>query len=343
MSNKIFKRAAGVAAVSGAACLAAGAFAYSQFLSKKAAARGMNSVPAGDILAGRVGATGEIKRGPIDEFIFKNSGTESFFSKPYFPIIQEGVRWYVEKDPEQAAIAAPSGRGRIHADVIRSEEPSDVWVICLHGYTSGPRGCGEVAKVFHEWGYNTLLPYMGGHGRSESRHVSMGWLDRFDIIAWIEYIISENKNARIVLHGGSMGGAAVMMTTGEALPGNVVCAIADCGFTSIWDEYAHQAKVLLHIPVFPALYAMDIVVRLRQGFSMKQASSVEQVKKSRTPTLFIHGEEDDTVPFWMLDKVYEAAACEKEKLTFPGAAHGESQYQTEKYYGAVKRFIEKYL
>jgi len=341
--KKLFARAAGLAALSGAACLAAGSFAYSQFLSKKAAGRGMNSVPDGDLLAGRAGASGEVKRGPIDKFVYEHSGTEAYFGKPYFPLIQQGVRWFLEKAPEQAAIASPSGRGRIHADVIRNETPSDVWVICLHGYTSGPRGCGEVAKVFYEWGYNVLLPHLGGHGRSESAAVSMGWLDRFDVIAWINYIIGENADARIVLHGGSMGGAAVMMATGEALPDNVVCAVEDCGFTSIWEEYVHQARTLMHLPAFPVLYAMDAVVRMRQGFSMKEASSVEQVKKSRTPTLFIHGEEDDVVPFWMLDKVYEAAACEKEKLTFPGAGHGESAYQPERYYGAIKQFVEKYL
>ncbi|MCL2299511.1 MAG: lysophospholipase, partial [Firmicutes bacterium] len=156
-------------------------------------------------------------------------------------------------------------------------------------------------------------------------------------------ITKENKNAKIVLFGGSMGGAAVMMATGEPLPANVVCAVEDCGFSSFWDEYAYQAKTLLHIPVFPALYAMDAFVRLRQGFSMKDASCVEQVKKSRTPTLFLHGEADDAVPFRMLDELYEAAACEKEKCTFPGAGHGESAYQAQRYYGAIKRFAGRYL
>jgi len=342
MSNKPLKYAAGLAALSGAACLAVGAAAYSQFLTRKAAARGMNSVPDGDILAGKAGATGAVKRGPVDQFIYTNSGTESFFGRPWFPIMQEGVRWYLEKGSEEAAIASPTGRGRIHADVFRNETPSDVWLINLHGYTSAPRHCGNTTKVFYEWGYNVLLPYLGGHGRSESTGVSMGWLDRFDVIAWIDYIVSENANAKVILYGGSMGGATVMMTTGEPLPANVVCAVEDCGFTSFWDEYAYQAKELLHLPVF-ALHLMDAVVRLRQGFSMRDASCVEQVKKSKTPTLFIHGEDDDAVPFWMLDKIFEAAACEKEKLTFPGAGHGESAYQTELYYGAIKSFIEKHL
>jgi len=343
MSTRLIKRAAGLAALSGAAYLGAGALAYSLFLSKKAAGRGMNSVPDGDILAGQAGASGEVKRGPVDRFIYVNSGTESFFGKPWFPMMQQGLRWYLEQNPEPAAVASPSGRGRIHADVIRGAMPSDIWVVCLHGYTSAPRHCGSTAKVFHEWGYNVLLPHMGGHGRSESPAVSMGWLDRLDVIAWIDHIIKENANAKIVLYGGSMGGATVMMTTGEPLPENVVCAVEDCGYTSIWDEYAHQAKALLRIPAFPALYAMDAVVRLRQGFSMREASCVEQVKKSRTPTLFLHGEDDDIVPPRMLDRVYEAAACEKERLTFPGAGHGESEHQTERYFGAVKAFIEKYL
>jgi len=340
MSNKLFKCAAGLAAVSGA-CLAAGALAYSQFLTRRAAGRNFNSLPDVDILAGR--EVSAVKRGPVEQYIYKASGAADFFGKPYFPLFQEGVRWYLEKAPERAAIASPRGRGRIHADVIRNEKPSDVWVICMHGYTSAPRDCGEAAKVFYAWGYNILLPCLSGHGRSESRGVSMGWLDRLDVIAWINHIIGENEDARIILYGSSMGGATVMMATGEPLPENVVCAVEDCGYTSFWDEYAYEAKALMHLPAFPALYAMDTVVRMLQGFSMRDASCIEQVKKSKTPTLFLHGEEDHDVPFWMLDKVYEAAACEKEKLSFPGAGHGESSYQPEIYYPAIKRFIGKYL
>jgi fermentation-respiration switch protein FrsA (DUF1100 family) len=94
---------------------------------------------------------------------------------------------------------------------------------------------------------------------------------------------------------------------------------------------------------FPGLCALDAVVRLRSGFSLKEASCVEQVKKSKTPTLFIHGEADEFVPFWMLDEVYQAAACEKEKLAVPGAGHAESAYQQELYYSAIRAFVSRYL
>jgi hypothetical protein len=46
----------------------------------------------------------------------------------------------------------------------------------------------------------------------------------------------------------------------------------------------------------------------------------------------------------MLDKLYESAACEKEKLVTKGAAHGESSMkEPDTYYEKVSGFIAKYL
>jgi len=342
-----FARAAGTAvaagAAAGAAYLALGNFLYGQLLSRKAATRGLNSMPKEDLLAGKAS---QAPPSPWERFLAKlvgeASGLGDFYEQPYFPSFQAGAKWFYDRNPEKAVLLSPRGE-RLHADMIRNEKPSDVWFLCLHGYLSSPRDFGGAAKVYYGWGYNILLPHLGGHGESESKAVSMGWLDRLDIVAWIDYLVRTYENPRIVLHGVSMGGATAMMTTGEALPPNVACCVEDCGYTSVWDEYAVQAKETLHMGAFPGLYALDAVVRLRSGFSLKEASCVEQVKKSKTPTLFIHGEADEFVPFWMLDEVYQAAACEKEKLAVPGAGHAESAYQKELYYGAIRAFADRYL
>ena len=39
-------------------------------------------------------------------------------------------------------------------------------------------------------------------------------------------------------------------------------------------------------------------------FDFKENSPLEQVKKSSTPTLFIHGDRDSVVPFWMNSTVF---------------------------------------
>ena len=37
-----------------------------------------------------------------------------------------------------------------------------------------------------------------------------------------------------------MGAATVLNTSGEELPENVKALVADCGYTSAWDEFAYQ-------------------------------------------------------------------------------------------------------
>jgi len=134
----------------------------------------------------------------------------------YDGITKEGMEWFDSASPAKVKIVTPRG-GYVHGEIILADEPSDVWVIVIHGYTGSPRRMGSFGKRFHEMGYNCLFPYLCGHGASESNYVAMGWNDRIDIKAWIDYIINENANAKIVLFGLSMGAATVMMTTGEPL------------------------------------------------------------------------------------------------------------------------------
>lgn len=271
---------------------------------------------------------------------------ENAIDNKYFAQYEAGVNWFKSMCPAKVKIVSPRG-GYIHADFISAKEDSehnDVWVILAHGYMGAPSHMGLYGEKFYEMGFNCVYPHLCGHGKSESNDVSMGWHDRIDIMGWIEYILNENPHAKIILFGISMGAATVMMTTGEDLPDNVVCAVEDCGFTSAWDECRVQFKELMGLPAFPFLTATKSVAKARNKLDFKEASCINQVKKSKTPTLFIHGDKDDFVPFWMQDMLYKAAACEKEHLVITGAAHGESAVvNPEKYFSTVKTFIESHI
>ena len=171
--------------------------------------------------------------------------------------------------------------------------------------------------------------------------------------------IVKTPEGEIVLYGVSMGAATVMMASGEAdLPVQVRCVIEDCGYTSVWDEFSGQLKELFGLPPFPVLNAADLVCRIRAGYSITEhmGSAEENVEalwnesplkyapRCKTPTLFIHGEEDTFVPFWMLEELYQAASCEKEKLVVPGAAHAESAaVAPELYWPAVDAFLARHM
>lgn len=264
--------------------------------------------------------------------------------KPDVELLEaQGDAWLDSQDYDHIVIKNHKQKP-IHAYVVKAKEPSDKWVICVHGYTSEPKRMGSYALHHQNRGYNILLPALRGHNVSEHNHITMGWLDRLDMLCWIDYLNKIYGDIDIVLHGVSMGAATVMMTTGEDLPKNVRCCIADCGYSSVWDEFKNELKHAYNIPPIPVLIPSTIVSKVMNGFGFKEASCVKQVAKSKTPTLFIHGEEDVFVPYRMMDLNYNAAACEKEKLSIPDAEHADSHLvHPEIYWPKTFEFIDKYV
>ena len=253
----------------------------------------------------------------------------------------EARAWFKE-NRKSSNLTADDGT-ELAAWYFAASESTHDYAVCLHGYTNEPIGMARYAKRFHDRGMNVLAPAARAHERSGGDYIGMGWPERRDIAEWIRLILSWDPDARIILHGVSMGAATVLMASGETLPENVKAVIADCGYTSEWDEFIWEAETL-HIPWFPVLNAASLLSKLRDGYDFKQASALDQVKKSRIPTLFIHGSEDELVPYKMLGELYLAAACEKEKLTVEGAGHAlSSSVDPELYWSTVERFIEKYI
>ncbi len=255
----------------------------------------------------------------------------------------EGAEWDNNAKKEQVEIIANDGITLRGTKYITNDN-TNKWAIIIHGYRSNPKEVLTTGQHFSEKGYNVLIPSMRACGESDGDYIGMGWLDKEDLKLWTNLIINENEDAEIVLHGTSMGGATVLMASGENLPTNVKCIVADCGYTSVWDIFASEAKARFNLPEFPVLYMFQLVANIRAGYDIKEASSLEQVKNSKTPILFIHGSADDFVPQYMCDELYEAASCEKEKLIIENAGHGEAKYkEPDTYYNKVFEFTQKYI
>ena len=219
------------------------------------------------------------------------------------------------------------------------------YIILFHGYQSNALSMAPYGKVFYDMGYSVLIPDALAHGDSDGKYIGMGWLERPDVLSWIDSITGIDPDAEIVLHGVSMGGATVMMAAGEDLPVNVKCIVEDCGYSSVWDEFRLQLKNVFHLPAFPILNVASLVSKIRAGYTFGEASSVKQLQKAAVPMLFIHGDADTFVPFSMLDVVYNAcASMEKEKLVVHEAAHGAAvDTDPELYWNTVVSFVEKYV
>lgn len=251
--------------------------------------------------------------------------------------------WLREVNTEETNIVSEDGLN-LWGKLYFQEEKSDKWVIIAHGYTSSHEDVQPIALNFYNEGYNVLTPDMRAHGNSEGKYIGMGWLDRKDMLLWIDYVLSLDNNSQIVLYGESMGGATVMMTSGEDLPSNVKAIVEDCGYTSVQEMFEAQLYERFGLPSFPILNAAEIVTNIRAKYNFHEASALEQVKKSKTPILFTHGGNDTYVPTEMVYRLYEAANCEKDILIIDGAGHGSApDVDPITYYDKVFSFLDKYI
>lgn len=258
----------------------------------------------------------------------------------------EAARWF-EESRQPVAMRSHDGL-RLRAWLVDPDcaDPTPHrYAVCCHGYSGGPDEMAKVAHRYARMGFTVMVPAMRAHAPSEGRYVGMGWLDRIDLLGWIRLIVQADPEARILLHGQSMGAAAVMMAAGEAsLPRNVVAAVADCGYTSVWDEFLAQARVLYYAPRWlaaPVLAAMSALARCRAGYGFKEASCLRQLRHTTIPMLFVHGGADDVVPVACLERLYEACnSVHREKLLVRGAGHTmSSSVDPMRYWGTVGRFV----
>lgn len=240
-------------------------------------------------------------------------------------------------------ISLQSGDGlKLSAKVFGND--TQKWVIAVHGYRSnGRRDMAFVGSKYAQAGYSVLIPDLRAHGASEGDYIGMGWLDRNDLLVWIDWLLEHFPEASIILHGGSMGASTVLMTSGEKLPPNVRLLVADSGFASVYSQFYFIMKHYLRLPKFPFMRIANRRAKKNAGYSLIQASALKQLGSNHLPLLVIHGTEDMFVPVESARQIVSATAGEYEYLEVPGAGHLRSMSaEPEKYWDTVFDFIEKH-
>lgn len=254
----------------------------------------------------------------------KIMGSGSPSLEPYLEQMDEGRQWFLRREPEKVEIISHDGL-RLRGLYLHNPEARGT-IILMHGYRmDGYTDFTCVYKKYYEAGFSLLNAFQRAHAESEGAYITFGVLERFDCRDWAEYVADRfGPEHKIVLDGLSMGAATVLMAAGLDLPENVRGIIADCGFTSPWDQLSYLCKTKYHLPSRPLLDCADIFARILGGFSLKGYSTIDGMKNNRLPVLFLHGEDDQFVPTAFSVRAFEACAAPKRLVTIPGAAHGVS-------------------
>lgn len=279
-----------------------------------------------------------MKRGNAKkERTIKMAGTDW---NQYMPLIQKRKETMLEQPHEDVFCVSEDGL-QLHATYFPYGDQKKI-VICFHGYTSqGMSDYVGLSDYYRRQGFSMLLVDERAHGDSEGEYIGFGCLDRIDALMWIDWVLQQcGEETQILLHGTSMGGATVLMSSGLALPEQVKGIISDCGFTSAKEVFTHVLHSMYHLPAFPMIQIASLVNKKKAGYGLDECNAAKEVQKAEVPILLIHGDADTFVPCSMCEKIYENCASDKKMLIVKGAAHAESYYKDmDAYENALDDFI----
>lgn len=257
----------------------------------------------------------------------------------YMELIGERKAYMMAQSHEDVYVTSFDGL-KLHGTYFPGKEPKTV--ICFHGYTSeGLKDYIGLSDYYMKNGFGMLLVDERAHGKSEGEYIGFGCLDRWDARTWIDWVIEHtSKEEQILLHGISMGGATVLMTSSLKLPSQVRGVVSDCGFTSPKEVFSHVLNSMYHLPAFPLIQISDFVNKRKAGYGLDECNAAREVRNAQVPILLIHGDGDHFVPCRMCEEIYRNCAPGTKKLIVKGASHAEGYYKDmEAYENALDDFI----
>lgn len=255
------------------------------------------------------------------------------------------AEWAKNTPVEKCSIMSDDGLA-LYGDLFRQPLGSRNYIIIVHGYNCNRQQMYAFGPDYYDMGYNVLFVDMRSHGESEGEYIGMGWLERLDLKKWCEFIVARDPYSNIVLYGQSMGAASVLMACGEELPKNVKACIEDSGFTSVEEIFDKSIKNIVKFGI-PSTTLLNIANRQFKKvakYSIYDGNTIEQVKKSHTPTLFIHCKDDSYIPFSMVIRLYNSLNAPKDLYGVTGGEHVLAYFCNPKeYMNHVKEFLDKYV
>ncbi|KRM25291.1 alpha/beta hydrolase [Limosilactobacillus panis] len=256
--------------------------------------------------------------------------------------------WFKRAHKEKWTMESASGHYRLVADYLPATQKTTKNVIILHGFMGKKERMGEYGTMFHQMGYNVLMPDARAHGQSQGKYIGYGWPERYDVRKWANKLIAKNgANSQIVIFGVSMGGATAMMTSGITLPHQVKAFVEDCGYDSLEGELNYEAGNLYNIPRViraPLIGSLSLINRVRNGFYVHSASATAMLHRNHRPMLFIHGSDDHFVPTRMVYQNYSASRGPKKLWVVKGAKHAASYAKDpHQYPRRIAHFLNQYV
>ncbi len=164
-----------------------------------------------------------------------------------------------------------------------------------------------------KYGYDVFIFDYRGYGRSEGKPTHKGiHYDAISAIKQAHILRNEIAAKKLIVYAQSIGGViAARAITLEGLQDNVDLLVLDSTFTS-FKRIANQKMkdIWIFWPFLPLTYFMS-----------DEYASEDYIEKIKVPTLVIHGDKDQVVPFKNGENLYKRIQVKKEFWKIPDGEH----------------------
>ena len=202
---------------------------------------------------------------------------------------------------------------------------SNVTLLWFHGNSGNiSHRLDNIHILNQRLGVGVFIIDYRGYGLSEGKPSEKGlYMDAEAALDYLKADLGLDPERDVVLMGRSLGaGVAVEMATRHRVRG----VMLESGFTSIREmaeASGSKLPIALVLLVFEARY-----------------DSISKIGRVESPVMILHGDRDDTVPYWMAERLYTAANEPKTLYPIRGASHNDTVYVGgEGYLRALENFI----
>jgi fermentation-respiration switch protein FrsA (DUF1100 family) len=255
---------------------------------------------------------------PVIQILAFGGGTYLFFNL-YALLVSDGMI-FVPQPPSYTHLPGEvkilSGAGE-HINAVYLEHPAAKHTILFsHGNAEDLGNVVPFMRQFHDRGYSVLMYDYRGYGSSEGRPSTRN--AKQDVTAAYDWLVREKgvDPQTIISQGRSLGGAAATWLAAHRKVGGLIVEVS----------FVSAFRVKTRWPLLP----------------WDKFNNLKSIRRSRCPVLIIHGTDDNIIPFWHGQKLYEAAPEPKQHLWIKGGNHNDYVYVAgEEYTDAVRRFIDE--
>ncbi|GFQ05955.1 uncharacterized protein yqkd, partial [Phtheirospermum japonicum] len=251
-------------------------------------------------------------------------------------------KWYQRKDLEVVNSRGDVLKCSHYMPIIPPEGIKLPCVIYCHGNSGCRTDASEAAVILLPSNITIFTLDFSGSGLSGGEHVTLGWNEKDDLRAVVDYLRADGNVSLIGLWGRSMGAVTSLMYGAE--DPSIAGMVLDSPFSDLVDlmmELVDTYKIRL--PKFTvkfAIHYMRRAIQKKAKFDITDLNTIKVAKSCFVPVLFGHANDDDFIQPHHSDRIFDAYVGDKNIIKFEGD-HNSPRPQF--YFDSISIFFKNIL